>query len=170
MSVYCNFNSAVGAAWQSGGIGSAWESNSSSRLMPDRTECTHRVAPQARGALAGSGIYTRRCTRCTPLCHGMLPDVNTYSKIKLFLISILLRRLVAFRSRGAYVWYNISYKCKIRGVHSVAEGCASGTPSGRNATGSVCSSQHVAPHQIMYIFTKLPRALTCGRSAGNSVG
>ena len=129
LSAYCSFNSAVGAAWQSGGSGSAWESDQPSRLMPDRTECTHRVAPQARGALAGSGIYTRRCTRCTPLCYGMLPDVNTPFKIRTTLnfntvaasgnvlqqrgctsgtTSVITAKSEgAFRRRGARIWYNI---------------------------------------------------------------
>ena len=65
----------------------------------------------------------------------MLPDVKYLFKNKNILYFNTVVRLVAFRSRGVYVWYNVWYKCKIRGGHSAAEGHASGATSGSNATG-----------------------------------
>ena len=69
--------------------------------------------PLRRTAALGFCIYTRRCTRRTPLCYGTLPDVITVSRLRIFLILNRYSSLVAFRSRGLYIWYNVWYKCQI---------------------------------------------------------
>ena len=58
-------------------------------------------------------IYTRRCTRRTPLCYRMLSDVRTVLNLRIYLFLNKYSRLVAFRSRGVYIWYNVWYKCQI---------------------------------------------------------
>ena len=83
-------------------------------------------------------IATRCCTRCAPLCDGMpLPISHLYQTLcqtytsllrnatrcfnsiegKNILVSSKYSRLVAFRSRGVYIWYNVWYKCQILPEH-----------------------------------------------------
>ena len=81
-----------------------------SPVTPDVVPDLH---PSATECPLGFCIYTRRCTRRTPLCYRMLPDVITVLKLRIFLFLNTYLRLVAFCSRGVYVWYNVWYKCQI---------------------------------------------------------
>ena len=77
-----------------------------------------------------------KVTKCVPLCGGMPPRTlhlwqalyQTYAPLlqnaarrynsipkqeKTFLVLKKYSRLVAFCSRGVYIWYNVCYKCQI---------------------------------------------------------
>ena len=71
--------------------------------------------PLLRNAPPGFCIYRRCCTRRTPLCYGMLPDAVTVLKLRIISFLKKYLRLVAFRDRGVYIWYNVWYKCQILG-------------------------------------------------------
>ena len=43
----------------------------------------------------------------------MLPDAVTVLKLRIILFLNKYLRLVAFRDRGVYIWYNVCYKCQI---------------------------------------------------------